>query len=127
MRSPSEHGFTLLEVVLSVAILALGAMAIFPIFATSPGRLEVAADRAMAAEELKAKMENQLLTKEWATLPQNGEFGGWSWQIEGTDYAHESDSATQSEFLYQLTGTISHAEVRYGPDIVFDRIIVRTK
>ena len=120
-----DEGFTLLEVVTAVAILSMGLAVLYPIFGASPGRLQAAEKRGLAVEVLHSEMENLLLLEDWSSLPKQGEFDGWNWVIEGEVYSHVSDSETQAEFLFSLTGTIEHASPRYGDDIVLKRMIVR--
>lgn len=121
----NDSGFTLLEVVVSVAILAMALGVLFPIFGASPGRLDVAHQRALAAADLAAKIEEQILLEDWQALPRQGEFGAWRWSLEGLVESHTSDSDTQQEFLFKLIGETVPANAAYGTPIRFERIVVR--
>ena len=125
MDPHSDKGFTLLEVVVAVMVLALALGAIYPMYASTPGRLKQAESRALAARVLESEITNQLLLEDWEALPKSGDHDQWQWTLEGTTYAHPSDSQYPDDYLYKVTGTITPTNSRLGAPIVFERIVVR--
>lgn len=120
-----DKGFTLLEVVIAVAILAVALGAIYPIYASTPGRLSRAESRALAANILETEIHDLILREDWASLPRAGDFEDWAWTLEGANHPHPSDTGTSADFLFKITGTIEPAISRLGAPIVFERIVVR--
>lgn len=126
-KKNAEDGFTLLEVVVAVAITASALAVLYPIFAASPGRLQVTEDRILAAQFLSSELDLVLTTQVWQDLPKEGEFRSWSWSIAGETYVHSSDGDTASDFLYLVTAQITPNNRRMGGAIVFKRMVVRDR
>jgi prepilin-type N-terminal cleavage/methylation domain-containing protein len=124
-RISSEEGFTLLEVIVAVAIMAAAMGVLYPIFAATPGRVRASQERNLAVSELQSQMEKVLVTKNWQDLPSEGTFNGWEWRLTGDVFVHASDEPTSADFLFRLRGSISNENARFGPPIEFERVVVR--
>lgn len=83
-----EHGFTLLEVVLSVAFFSLALGALFPMFSASPVRLEAMKDAHAAyakAETILVQTETSVnllsLAQGEAEAEWHDDDDGWQWRV----------------------------------------------
>ncbi|NVJ70801.1 MAG: prepilin-type N-terminal cleavage/methylation domain-containing protein [Alphaproteobacteria bacterium] len=120
-----DKGFTLLEVLIALAILTLAYGALYPIFGGSPIRIKETINRDYALAIAQARMQDVLARKRWNDLPESGEDMGWAWKVEGENYAHSSDSERAPGFLYQVTVTVSAAENGSDIPIQLKRIVYR--
>lgn len=84
----AEEGFTLLETVLAVAILAMAFGAIYPIYATSVPKVTATQHRRHVVELAESKLEEVILMANWQGLPQGEEAAiwqdvgnGWQWKL----------------------------------------------
>ncbi len=83
-----ENGFTLLEVVLSVAFFSLALGALFPMFSESPVRLAATKDAYAAyakAESMRVETENRMnllfLAQGEADADWHDDGDGWQWKV----------------------------------------------
>lgn len=87
-RRPS--GFTLLEVLVAMVILAISLTSIMALFGQGVRMTKIAEDYSMASLLAKSKMDEVLMTKELEETSDGGsfdEFGGrFEYQIEITEY-----------------------------------------
>ena len=75
---PSTQGFTLLEVMIAVAILAIGLVSLFRLFSGSLRSAKVSADYTRAVIGARAKMDEVLgclYVEDFDALEKQGEFG----------------------------------------------------
>jgi len=96
--SKESAGFTLLEVMIAVAILAIGLVTLFQLFSGSLRSVKVAADYSRAVMGARAKMDEVLgclYVEDFEALERQGEFGaqdgedlfqGYRWEIVDEDY-----------------------------------------
>ena len=92
------QGFTLLEVMIAVAILAIGLVSLFQLFSGSLHSAKVSADYTRAVMGARAKMDEILgclYVEDFEALEKQGEFGtgegedllkGYSWEVTDEDY-----------------------------------------
>jgi len=98
MGVPLAQGFTLLEVMIAVAILAIGLVSLFRLFSGSLHSAKVSADYTRAVIGARAKMDEVLgclYVEDFDALEKQGEFGtgegddllkGYSWEVMDEDY-----------------------------------------
>ena len=91
-------GFTLLEVMIAVAILAVGLVTLFQLFSGSLRSAKISGDYTKAVIAAQKKMDeilSCLYLEDFESLPRQGEFGGegednflkgYGWQIIDEDY-----------------------------------------
>ena len=115
----SDKGFTLLEVVLSVAVMAMAFGALYPIFAQAPQRLAATAVREAGVVRAEALMDQQLLFQNWSLLPTTGEDENWHWTIEEIPF--EKTGATAGRPLH-LRVTLEGGSA-FGKPVILDRIV----
>ncbi|MCL6582087.1 MAG: prepilin-type N-terminal cleavage/methylation domain-containing protein [bacterium] len=96
--SRESAGFTLLEVMIAVAILAIGLVILFQLFSGSLRSVKVSADYSRAVMGARAKMDEVLgclYVEDFEALEHQGEFGaqdgedlfqGYRWEIVDEDY-----------------------------------------
>ena len=73
-----DDGFTLLEVVISVALLAMALGAIFPMFMDAPHRIGVAQQKRIAVAAASSILEERALMRDWINIPSSE--GAAIWQ-----------------------------------------------
>ena len=79
--SSDERGFTLLEVVIAIAILAAAVGALYPVFALVPNRLAGSIQQEQGLAKAEALMSEHLVLKNWGAFPIAGEEGDWKWTL----------------------------------------------
>jgi len=88
-----REGFTLLEVVVALAILAVGILAIFDLFSGSLRLSEGARDVSAAQVYASQRMEEALLSPNPVPGVEQGSFGGkYRWEARTTQELPEEDS-----------------------------------
>ena len=84
MKVGSEDGFTLLEVLVSIAILALAFGALFPIFVDGKSRSKETAVQQSASSVAIDVLNEAIIADYWQDMPRSGEHSGWTWTLTGT-------------------------------------------
>ncbi|MCJ9430038.1 type II secretion system protein [Kordiimonas marina] len=79
-QKSGEAGFTLLEVVIATAIMALAFGTLYPIFASIPSHLARSQDREAIVAYGESVMQQQILLHNWSALPASGTEGEWQWE-----------------------------------------------
>lgn len=111
-----ESGFTLLEVVLAVALLAFAASIVFPIFGQAPGRINAIKERQQAGLIAQSSLVELMERGGWSDLPQSdvaavwqnvSEDGKWQWRayevvVEGEDVSSSSAPGRRLHILLQV-------------------------
>ncbi len=110
----SRGGFTLLEVLIAFAILAVAMTALMQAFSQGLRSLEVAEDYATAAMLARSKMAEvgPLIPIEEGEL--SGEFeNNWQWRVVVLPYAGEDDATDETSVLrlYDVRVAIERNEV----------------
>ena len=116
-----DQGFTLLEVVTSVAILSLTFAVLLPMFGSAPRRMVQAADAAYAMQLANSNLELELLKQDWLNLPVSGSVDNWSWSVSGEPYGEPVDGETGYPFL--LTSNVWRADESEDLVASFERIV----
>lgn len=81
MTRGNEAGFTLLEVLVTVAVLSLSFGMLFPIFSDGAAR-SVQTHARMQAHEVATSVINEIvLSQSWEIVPAEGEDENWTWEI----------------------------------------------
>jgi general secretion pathway protein I len=95
---PSTQGFTLLEVMVAVAILAIGLVSLFRLFSGSLRAAKLSADYTKAVIGARTKMDELLgclYVEDFDALEKQGDFGtaegedflkGYHWEVTDEDY-----------------------------------------
>ena len=98
-RNKNSAGFTLLEVMVAVAILAVGLVSLFQLFSGSLRSAKVSADYTKAVLGAQKKMDEILgclYVEDFEKMDQAGDFGseegdhlleGYRWEFTGEDYS----------------------------------------
>ena len=88
----SDVGFSLLEVLVAVAILSLAFAALFPIFGSAPKVLSDANEASFAVELAQAHLEEAALMGACSDVAAKGEQDDWGWEV--TAEAYEGEDVT---------------------------------
>ena len=105
LRSGHQRGFTLLEVLVAIAILSLSLGVIFGIFSQSIARTE-----ANAGEAEARTLAQSLMERTRAEPPANASGvtdDGFVWRVEVAPYGSDEDRAAWSKDLEQVTVRVS--------------------
>ncbi|MDA8404020.1 MAG: type II secretion system protein [Desulfobacteraceae bacterium] len=79
-RLKSHNGFTLIEVLVAVMILGISLVVIMQLFSGGLKSNKISNDYLYGIFHAREKMEELLLTREWAAGEQSGDFGdGYRW------------------------------------------------
>lgn len=118
-----DDGFSLLEVMISVAIFALAAGALFPLFGVTPGRVAQAYDRAEALAVAEAKLEELAMAFPNSSTPAEGTSGKWRWARGAERYTDDPNPGGSKGYLYKVTSEVFGAAPE--PVITLQTIIWR--
>lgn len=118
-----DEGFSLLEVLISVAIFALAAGALFPLFGATPGRVAQAHDRAEALAVAEAKLEELAMAFPNSSLPEEGISGKWRWVRSAERYTDDPNPGGSKGYLYTVTSEVFGSVPE--PVVVLETIIWR--
>lgn len=144
-----ERGFTLLEIMVSMAIMAVALVTIIQLFSGALRSAKVSEDYSLAVMGAKEKMDEALAVRtleEFDELPKSGNFEdeeeefekeilkGYSWEITGpdpyqipeglaTDIEEESGILDDLTFrLYQISVKVSWASGMHNKEVIFTTI-----
>lgn len=121
MQVRSDEGFTLLEVLVATAILAMAFGAIFPIFGSMPGRLQAIEHRAALVAFTTEKLEEELIRRDWVGMPFEREEDGWRWSVDGVP-TEDADTSDPDGYPFELTVTARSTEWEAAP-LTLSRIL----
>ena len=100
-----ERGFTLLEVIVAMALFAAGIVAISRLFSGSLRLSGGARDASAAAIYARQRMEEALLAPNTAEGAEQGSFGeGYRWKLE-TSFVPPAEEKPYDEIKYRVTVT----------------------
>jgi len=116
-KTSEDCGFTLLEVVVAIAILAIAFGSLFPIFGSGLGRIKSSDERFFAVALAESKLRELLVIKNWNDLPQSGEEADWQWMLTRTP-----DSVEKAGPLL-LQVEVAHKTNRWVKPIIFNRTV----
>lgn len=97
----SDDGFTLLEVVLAVALLAFAAAIVFPIFGQAPHRILAISERQQAQQLGNSLFDELVAVGNWQAMPNSAAAAEWI-AIAGTEWewrAFEVPNQDSSAFI----------------------------
>lgn len=98
-----ERGFTLLEVIVAIALFAAGIVAISRLFTGSLRLSGGARDASVAAIYARQRMEEALLAPDPVDGTEQGTFGeGYRWKLE-TSFAPREEEKPYDEIRYRVT------------------------
>jgi len=123
MKLDHDEGFTLLEVVIALAIFSLALGVLYPIFSSTHGRLAEANARAIGVSLVSSVLEEQRLLSDWGNFPKEGSANGWDWSASVEAFPHETDSEIAPGSLLKLQVTAAHTKGLWGTPVVFHRIV----
>jgi general secretion pathway protein I len=116
-----ERGFTLLEVIVAMALFAAGIVAISMLFTGSLRLSGGARDASAAAIYARQRMEEALLAPNPVGGTEQGAFGeGYRWQLE-TSFAPVEEEKPYDEIRYRVTVTWDDGEDRRSTDLTAGR------
>ena len=100
-----ERGFTLLEVIVAMALFAAGIVAISRLFTGALRLSGGARDASAAAIYARQRMEEALLAPDPAEGVEQGDFGeGYRWRLT-TSFVPPAEEKPYDEILYRVTVT----------------------
>lgn len=100
-----DSGFSLLEVVISTALLSLALAALFPIFGSAPKVLDDAMEEALALRVANGQLAEAMLKGNCTTMSGGGEDDIYSWEVVGRSYQGE-DVSSKSSYPCHLTSRV---------------------
>jgi general secretion pathway protein I len=106
--SQRDGGFTLVEVILAIAILALSAGVIFPVMSDSirnTHRADALADASTLAQSLLAKVGNEIPLQEGELRGQTGK--GLQWRLQMLRYGDAADRKQWPVAAYTVVAEVS--------------------
>jgi len=116
-----ERGFTLLEVIVAMALFAAGIVAISRLFTGSLRLSGGARDASAAAIYARQRMEEALLAPDPAEGVEQGAFGeGYRWKLE-TSFVPPEEEKPYDEVRYRVTVTWDDGEEERATDLVATR------
>jgi general secretion pathway protein I len=132
MRSPEQHGFTLIEVVVALAIVAIGMLAVFKTIGDSVNNVEALRDRSFAGWIADNRITEIRLSGQMPSVEETAgevEFAGrrWLWvtkvsqtQVEGLrriDVSVRRDGDPEDSSLVTLAGFVGATATASPPTI----------
>jgi len=117
-----EEGFTLLEVLVATAIMALAFGALFPIFSTSYERVAAIGARQEAMEVAFTALDIAMIEQDWLNLLKSGEEGNWNWKVESTSPTAEQLNSANG-FTLVLTAVVSHKTHQRLPEVKLTKVV----
>jgi general secretion pathway protein I len=132
MRSPEQHGFTLIEVVVALAIVAIGMLAVFKTIGDSVNNVEALRDRSFAGWIADNRIAEIRLSGQMPSVEETAgevEFAGrrWHWvtkvsqtQVEGLrriDVSVRRDGDPEDSSLVTLAGFVGATATASPPTI----------
>jgi general secretion pathway protein I len=132
MRSPEQRGFTLIEVVVALAIVAIGMLAVFKTIGDSVNNVEALRDRSFAGWIADNRITEIRLTGQMPSVEETAgevEFAGrrWHWvtkvsqtQVEGLrriDVSVRRDGDPEDSSLVTLAGFVGATATASPPTI----------
>jgi general secretion pathway protein I len=132
MRSPEQHGFTLIEVVVALAIVAIGMLAVFKTIGDSVNNVEALRDRSFAGWIADNRIAEIRLSGQVPSVEETAgevEFAGrrWHWvtkvsqtQVEGLrriDVSVRRDGDPEDSSLVTLAGFVGATATASPPTI----------
>jgi len=116
-----ERGFTLLEVIVAMTLLAAGIVAISRLFTGSLRLSGGARDASAAAIYARQRMEEALLAPNPVEGAEQGAFGeGYRWRLE-TSFAPVEEEKPYDEIRYRVTVTWDDGEDRRSTELTAGR------
>jgi general secretion pathway protein I len=108
----TEKGFTLLEIMIALAILGIALTVILQQFSTGLKTVRVTRDYTSALILAREKLEEFCLVKKLSEKEESGEFeDGYRWRVVIAPYKEEEKKESSTEFLllsmYTVTSMVS--------------------
>jgi len=104
----SEKGFTLLEIMVAIAILGIALTVILQQFSTGLRTVTVTRNYTTALIHAREKLEEFCLTKKLSEKEESGEFeNGYRWRVVISPYQEEKEEEGGTEFLFLSMFTIT--------------------
>ena len=118
---PGKRGFTLLEVVVAMALFAAGIVAISRLFTGSLRLSAGARDASAGAIYARQRMEEALLAPDPAEGVAQGAFGGgYRWKLE-TSFVPPEEETPYDEIRYRVTVTWRDGDQERATDVAATR------
>lgn len=120
MSQRSEFGFTLLEVLVSTAVLSIAFGLLFPIFADGKKRAAGIEFRQTAQSTAQSVLKTRILIGDWSGLPLEGAVGDWVWRTYGEPLG---EPASPGGYPMKLTVEVRHRDKPAGPVEAINQIV----
>ena len=118
---PGEKGFTLLEVIVAMALFAAGIVAVSRLFTGSLRLSAAARDASAGAIYARQRMEEALLAPDPAEGVERGAFGGgYRWELT-TSFVPPEEEKPYDEIRYRVTVTWDDGGRERATDVVATR------
>jgi len=110
-----EDGFTLLEVMVSVAILGMGILALIQLFSSGLGIAASTRDHTNAVIIAREKMASALAAQDLRPgLTRGTEKGGFEWQVDITPYAEDLTERNAGVSIYRVVVKVKNRGAKAG-------------